>query len=98
MILDCSILQQTTWWETCIGANYRFENGLSIDAAVTSGLDVEDNFYIRGGRQKISKQQANDPILVARAKYTRILDLDLAQLSSIKLIWHKVIIHVLQRV
>lgn len=68
----------TTWWEAGIGTNYRFDNGLSLDLAVTSGLDVGDNFYIRGGRQKISKQKANDPIIVARAKYTGIPGLELA--------------------
>jgi hypothetical protein len=68
----------TTWWEAGIGTNYRFDNGLSLDLAVTSGLDVGDNFYVRGGRQKISKQKANDPIIVARAKYTGIPGLELA--------------------
>jgi regulator of replication initiation timing len=67
-----------TWWEAGIGGTYRFDNGFSIDAILTTGLDMDNKFYIRGGRQKISKQQANDPILALRGKYTGIAGLELA--------------------
>ena len=68
----------TTWWEAGLAGNYRFDNGLSFDAAVTTGLDMENDFYIRGGRQKVSKQKANDPILALRGKYTGVPGLELA--------------------
>ncbi|MEE9337366.1 MAG: porin [Methylococcaceae bacterium] len=68
----------STWWEAGIGSTYRFDNGLSVDAVVSTGLDMDNDFYIRGGRQKISKQKANDPILALRGKYTGIAGLELA--------------------
>jgi hypothetical protein len=67
-----------TWWEAGIGGTYRFDNGFSIDAILTTGLDMDNKFYIRGGRQKVSKQKANDPILALRGKYTGIAGLELA--------------------
>jgi len=67
-----------TWWEAGIGGTYRFDNGLSFDAIITTGLDMDNEFYIRGGRKKISKQKANDPIFALRGKYTGIAGLELA--------------------
>ncbi len=68
----------TTWWEAGIGGSYRFDNGLSVDAAITTGLDMKNDFYTRGGRKKISKQKANDPIFVGRVKYTGVPGLEVA--------------------
>jgi len=72
----------TTWWEAGIGGSYRFDNGLSFDLAVTSGLDMDSTgdkaYSIRSGRGKVSKQKANDPIFVGRAKYTGVPGLELA--------------------
>jgi len=68
----------TTWWEAGVGGTYRFDNGISVDAAVMSGLEVGDNYEIRGGRRKVSKQTANDPIIVGRVKYTGVPGLELA--------------------
>lgn len=68
----------TTWWEAGLAGNYRFDNGFSFDAAITTGLDMENDYYIRGGRQKVSKAKANDPILAFRGKYTGIPGLELA--------------------
>ena len=68
----------STWWEAGIGGSYRFDNGFSVDAIATTGLDMDNKFYVRGGRQKISKQKANDPILALRGKYTGIAGLELA--------------------
>ncbi|MCK5889153.1 MAG: hypothetical protein KAG19_04350 [Methylococcales bacterium] len=68
----------STWWEAGLGATYKFDNGFSVDAIATTGLDMDNKFYIRGGRQKISKQKANDPILALRGKYTGITGLELA--------------------
>jgi len=67
-----------TWWEAGIAATYRFDNGISVDAVLTTGLDMDNDLYIRGGRQKISKQRANDLIIGGRAKYTGIAGLELA--------------------
>lgn len=68
----------TTWWEAGIGGNYRFDNGISVDAAVMTGLEVGDNYEIRGGRGKIAKQTANDPIFIGRVKYTGIPGMEVA--------------------
>ncbi|MCK5830687.1 MAG: hypothetical protein KAH20_10325 [Methylococcales bacterium] len=68
----------STWWEAGLAGTYRFDNGLSVDAIVTTGLDMDNKFYIRGGRQKISKQKANDPLFGLRGKYTGITGLELA--------------------
>lgn len=72
----------TTWWEAGIGGNYRFDNGLSFDAFISSGLDIDSTggkaFSIRSGRQKVSKQKANDPIIGFRGKYTGVPGLEVA--------------------
>lgn len=68
----------TTWWEAGIGGNYRFDNGVSVEAAVMSGLEVGSNVSIRGGRGKVSEQTARDPIIVGRVKYTGMPGLELA--------------------
>ena len=67
-----------TWWEAGIGGNYRFDNGLSFDAIISTGLEMNNSYRIRSGRGKISKQAANNPIFAARAKYTGITGLDVA--------------------
>jgi hypothetical protein len=72
----------TTWWEAGISGNYRFDNGLSFDALISSGLDIDSTggkaFNIRSGRQKVSKQKANDPIIGFRGKYTGTPGLEVA--------------------
>lgn len=68
----------STWWEAGIAANYRFDNGLSVDVGVTTGLEIDNDYSIRSGRGKLSNQQANDPIIVGRVKYTGIPGLELA--------------------
>ena len=68
----------TTWWEAGIGGNYRFDNGFSVDAVLSTGLDMDDDFNIRDGRGKVSKQKANDPIIAFRGKYTGMPGLELA--------------------
>jgi len=71
-----------TWWEAGIAGNYRFDNGLSFDAMISSGLDIDSTgskaFNIRNGRGKVSKQKANDPIIAFRGKYTGMPGLELA--------------------
>lgn len=72
----------TTWWEAGIAGSYRFANGFSVDAFLTSGLDIDSSgskaFSIRSGRGKVSNQTANDPIIGFRTKYTGIPGTELA--------------------
>ncbi len=68
----------TTWWEAGVTANYHFNNGLSFDLGISSGLDMNNDFYTRGGRKSVSKQKANDPIFIGRVKYTGLPGLELA--------------------
>ncbi|HIF54631.1 MAG TPA: hypothetical protein EYQ57_05565 [Methylococcaceae bacterium] len=65
-----------------MGGNYKFDNGFSFDAVLSTGLDIDSTgskaFDIRNGRGKVSKQKANDPIIAFRGKYTGIPGLELA--------------------
>jgi hypothetical protein len=67
-----------TWWEAGLNLNIKAAPGLAFDAAVTSGLNVGDDYKIRGGRQKVSKAKAEDLAYTARVKYTAIPGLELA--------------------
>ena len=67
----------TTWWEGGIKGTYRMENGLAFDGSVTSGLDVTEAGYIRGGRQKVSEATNDEAALTGRVKYTGIAGLEL---------------------
>lgn len=73
----------TTWWEGGLAGNMRFDNGIGLDAGVTTGLEVDNSVYIRGGRGKLSKQTAEDGALFGRVKYTGLPGLELAA----SLIW-----------
>ncbi len=68
----------TTWREGGVVASVHFENGISADLALTSGLKLDDGFSIRSGRGGLSKEDASDPIIAARVKYTGIPGLELA--------------------
>ncbi|WP_440875302.1 porin [Thalassotalea sp. PLHSN55] len=67
-----------TWWEAGAGFNYQIAAGLALDAAVTSGLEVDESFSIRGGRQKVASAKAEDLAYTGRIKYTAIPGLELA--------------------
>lgn len=67
-----------TWWEAGLNLNIKAAPGLAFDAAVTSGLNVGDDYKIRGGRQKVSKAKADDLAYTARVKYTAVPGLELA--------------------
>lgn len=67
-----------TWWEAGLSLNVKAAPGLAFDAAVTSGLNVGDDYKIRGGRQKVSKAKAEDLAYTGRIKYTAIPGLELA--------------------
>jgi hypothetical protein len=67
----------STWWEAGIKGNWRFENGLSVDAGITSGLDIDSSGVIRSGRQKVAKAVNETPGYVGRVKYTGVPGLEL---------------------
>jgi hypothetical protein len=67
-----------TWWEAGVAFNYKPTGGVSIDGAVTSGLNVGSDFSIRGGRQKVAKATAENLAYTGRIKYTAIAGLELA--------------------
>lgn len=67
-----------TWWEAGVAFNVKPAAGVSIDGAITSGLEVSDNFKIRDGRQKVANANAENLAYTARVKYTAINGLELA--------------------
>ncbi|MDX2371046.1 MAG: porin [Colwellia sp.] len=67
-----------TWWEAGVAFNYKPAGGVSIDGAVTSGLEVGDDFKIRNGRQKVAKATAENLAYTGRVKYTGVAGLELA--------------------
>jgi len=79
-----------TWWEAGLSFNYKPVGGVSLDGAVTSGLEVGDDFKIRNGRQKVAKATAENLAYTGRVKYTAITGLELAATVSIKQILRKV--------
>jgi len=62
----------STWWEAGIKGNWRLGNGVSIDAGITSGLDVDSSGVIRSGRQKVAKAINDSPGYVARVVYSGV--------------------------
>jgi len=77
-----SVLIPSTWWEAGAGLTGRFDNGLSWDLALHSGLAMPttggDAFRVRSGRQKVAEAIASDPAYTLRLKYTGIQGLELA--------------------
>ena len=80
-----NIIIPSTWWEAGAALNGYYENGISWDLALTSGLAIPtpgdddfDDFRVRGGRQKVSEAVANDFAYTGRLKYTGIPGLELA--------------------
>ena len=67
-----------TWWEAGVAFNYKPTGGVSIDGAVTSGLEVGNDFKIRNGRQKVAKATAENLAYTGRVKYTGVTGLELA--------------------
>ena len=69
----------TTWWEGGAMLTRRFDNGITTDLAVSTGLQtgrgeddegnrVED-FNLRSGRQKVAKANASDVAVTGRVVY-----------------------------
>jgi hypothetical protein len=67
-----------TWWEAGVAVNFKPAAGVSIDGAITSGLNVSDDFKIRGGRQKVASATAENLAYTGRVKYTAVNGLELA--------------------
>ncbi|NVJ60694.1 MAG: porin [Gammaproteobacteria bacterium] len=69
----------TTWWEAGASASFRFGEGLTLDFAAHSGLEVDvADFDIRGGRQKVAKANADAFAYTTRLKYTGVPGLEVA--------------------
>jgi hypothetical protein len=71
-----------TWWETGIMVQGEILPGLSYNAAIHSGLNLDEPAGVRGGRQKSAKAVAEDPAYTFRLKYTGVPGLEVA--SSIQ--------------
>lgn len=70
----------STWWEGGAGLTARLGDGLTLDAAYTSGLKTgaSSNYAVRSGRQKGAKAAAQNGALTARLKWNLMPGLDLA--------------------
>ncbi len=73
-----NIIIPSTWWEVGVGGNYKWDNGISADLAMTSGLDIPNSGRIRSGRRKASQLDASNYAYTGRLKYTGIQGLELA--------------------
>jgi opacity protein-like surface antigen len=67
-----------TWWETGVMSQGEIMPGLSYNAAVHSGLKIEDGGKVRGGRQKSAKATAEDLAYTGRLKFTGVQGLEVA--------------------
>ena len=67
----------STWWEAGIKGAYRFDNGMTVEGGVVSGLDVGPSGNIRSGRQKVAQAINNEAAFVGRIKYTGVAGLEL---------------------
>lgn len=74
-----------TWWEGGAMLSAHFDNGLSYDLALHSGLSVDPTTLdLRKGRQKVSEAPANNWAMTGRVKYTGIAGLELAATAQIQ--------------
>ena len=70
----------STWWEAGVMVTKVVSPGITIDAAVTSGLKATDatSYKPRSGRQKVAEADANSLAATGRIRYTAIPGLELA--------------------
>lgn len=68
----------STWWESGLNFYGEIAPGFSYNAAVHSGLAVDDDFSIRSGRQKSAEAVAEDWAFTGRLKYTGVAGLEIA--------------------
>ena len=61
-----NIIVPSTWWEAGAALNGYYDNGISWDLALTSGLAIptsgDDAFVVRDGRQKVSEAIAKGDV------------------------------------
>jgi hypothetical protein len=70
-----------TWWEGGVSVTLKPVDGITVDLAVHSGLNIDTSsmkYKIRDGRQKVSNAVANSAAYTTRVKYTAIPGLELA--------------------
>ncbi len=71
-----------TWWEGGAGYTRRFAEGLTLDLALTSGLNTPTSggnaFKIRNGRQKVGKAKAQNFAFTSRLKWSAIPGVEVA--------------------
>ncbi len=75
----------STWWAAGAMFSGEIAEGFSYDLAVTSGLSTDytnstdsKKYAVRGGRQKVSKADAQDLAYTARLKWTGIPGIEVA--------------------
>ncbi|MCZ6641447.1 MAG: porin [Gammaproteobacteria bacterium] len=77
-----NIIIPSTWWEAGVGAGGHYDNGLSWDFALHSGLEMPtaggSAFRIRSGRQKVAHANADDLAYTLRVKYTGFPGLEIS--------------------
>lgn len=72
----------TTWWEGGAMISGEFGAGFSYDFAVSSGLQTDNTFTIRGGRQKVAEAVANHAAYTGRIAYAGVPGLQLSAAVS----------------
>ncbi len=74
-----SAIIPTTWGEAGGMLSSRFDNGFSVDAAVTSGMNTNagKNYAVRSGRQSVSEAVANDLAYTLRVRWTGLAGVEL---------------------
>jgi hypothetical protein len=69
----------STWWEAGVMLTKELKPGLTLDVALTSGLEATASKYKpRDGRQKVASASARSLAAIGRLKYTAIPGLELA--------------------
>jgi len=67
-----------TWWEGGFGGTKNFDNGVGVDVAAHSGLQVDPaNGNIRSGRQKVASFSDPDVAVTGRVRYNGVPGLQL---------------------
>jgi len=70
----------STWWEGGAMLSGKYDNGLSLDLALSSGLKatVASNYAPRSARQKVGEADAKSPSITGRMKYTGLPGIEIA--------------------
>ena len=70
----------STWWEGGAMLSGKYDNGLSLDLALSSGLKatVASNYAPRSARQKVGEADAKSPSITGRIKYTGLPGIEIA--------------------